>query len=49
MKCISIFILEGNKLKKLKKPDNLEIEEEREFLDAGSTMNLHLRFNHFIY
>ncbi|XP_023334775.1 uncharacterized protein LOC111706207 isoform X2 [Eurytemora carolleeae] len=35
--------LEGNKLIKLKKPDDLNIEEEREFLDDGNTMNLHLR------
>ena len=38
-----IFV-EGNKLIKLKKPDDLNIEEEREFLDDGNTMNLHLRY-----
>ncbi|XP_023327689.1 myelin P2 protein [Eurytemora carolleeae] len=39
----TIATLEENKLKKVKKPDNgLEVEEVREFLDNGNTMNLYL-------
>ena len=44
-KNIFYLFVEGNKLIKLKKPNDLNIEEEREFLDDGNTMNLHLRYS----